>query len=80
MILAEEFSALGAKVLLTTVEGDAGSRPGDPGPGATAAPSQVYACGPEPMLRAVRRLYPQGWYSLEGRMACGVGALHGLHH
>ena len=78
VILAEEFSALGAKVLLTTVEGDAGQ----PGLVTQAleqlpAPSQVYACGPEPMLRAVRRLYPQGWYSLEGRMACGVGACMG---
>lgn len=35
-----------------------------------------YACGPLPMLKAVRKQLPhkQGYLSLEERMACGVGA------
>ena len=38
----------------------------------------IYACGPTPMLRAVKNYAAeQGmecWLSLEERMACGIGA------
>jgi len=41
----------------------------------------VFACGPEPMLRAVKELAQQSqvgcYVSLEQRMACGVGACFG---
>lgn len=41
----------------------------------------IYACGPTPMLRAVKELAGQmgipAWLSLEERMACGVGACLG---
>jgi dihydroorotate dehydrogenase electron transfer subunit len=41
----------------------------------------VYACGPRPMLAAVRRLAraagAEAWLSVEERMACGVGACRG---
>ena len=41
----------------------------------------LYACGPKPMLRAVKALALERgiecWISLEERMACGVGACLG---
>jgi dihydroorotate dehydrogenase electron transfer subunit len=37
----------------------------------------VLACGPEPMLEAVRRLVPDGQLAWEAPMACGYGACYG---
>jgi len=37
----------------------------------------VLACGPEPMLQAVRRLTPHAQLAWEAPMACGYGACHG---
>jgi NAD(P)H-flavin reductase len=37
----------------------------------------VLACGPEPMLEAVRRLAPSAQLAWEAPMACGYGACHG---
>jgi len=37
----------------------------------------VLACGPEPMLEAVRRLAPQAQLAWEAPMACGYGACYG---
>ena len=41
----------------------------------------AYACGPAPMLRAVKELCRERnvpcWLSLEERMACGIGACLG---
>ena len=37
----------------------------------------VLACGPEPMLEAVRRLAPRGQLAWEAPMACGYGACYG---
>lgn len=37
----------------------------------------VLACGPEPMLEAVRRLCPDAQLAWEAPMACGYGACHG---
>jgi dihydroorotate dehydrogenase electron transfer subunit len=37
----------------------------------------VLACGPEPMLNAVRRLTPHAQLAWEAPMACGYGACHG---
>ncbi|HEX3268443.1 MAG TPA: hypothetical protein VHQ98_10715 [Gaiellaceae bacterium] len=37
----------------------------------------VLACGPEPMLEAVRRLSPQAQLAWEAPMACGFGACYG---
>lgn len=74
-----EFESLGAKVLVTTVDGTAGIRgfvthalceAGDY--------TQVYTCGPEPMLRAVySATTTSGQYSFEERMGCGFGACMG---
>ena len=74
-----EFEALGANVLVTTVDGTAGIRgfvtdalekAGDY--------THVYTCGPEPMLRAVYdKTVTSGQYSFEERMGCGFGACMG---
>jgi NAD(P)H-flavin reductase len=37
----------------------------------------VLACGPEPMLRAVRALAPSAQLAWEAPMACGYGACYG---
>ena len=37
----------------------------------------VLACGPEPMLEAVRRLAPRAQLAWEAPMACGYGACWG---
>ena len=77
---ADEFAALGCRVLIATEDGSRGARgfvtdilATEPGLG------YVYACGPMPMLRAVARL-PQvedGQFSFEARMGCGFGACMG---
>lgn len=74
-----EFEALGARVLVTTVDGTAGIRgfvtdalekAGDY--------THVYTCGPEPMLRAVYdKTVTSGQYSFEEHMGCGFGACMG---
>jgi NAD(P)H-flavin reductase len=45
----------------------------------TAMPAghDVLACGPEPMLEAVRRLEPHAQLAWEAPMACGYGACYG---
>jgi NAD(P)H-flavin reductase len=40
-------------------------------------PIDVLACGPEPMLEAVRQLAPQAQLAWEAPMACGFGACYG---
>jgi len=40
-------------------------------------PGDVLACGPEPMLEAVRRLVPDAQLAWEAPMACGYGACYG---
>jgi NAD(P)H-flavin reductase len=40
-------------------------------------PGDVLACGPEPMLEAVRSLVPEAQLAWEARMACGYGACYG---
>jgi NAD(P)H-flavin reductase len=42
-----------------------------------AEPGDVLACGPEPMLEAVRRLVPRAQLAWEAPMACGYGACYG---
>jgi dihydroorotate dehydrogenase electron transfer subunit len=37
----------------------------------------VLACGPEPMLEAVRELAPDAQLAWEAPMACGYGACYG---
>ena len=40
-------------------------------------PGNVLACGPEPMLEALRRLVPRAQLAWEAPMACGYGACYG---
>jgi NAD(P)H-flavin reductase len=40
-------------------------------------PGDVLACGPEPMLRALRGLVPTAQLAWEAPMACGYGACYG---
>jgi dihydroorotate dehydrogenase electron transfer subunit len=42
-----------------------------------ADPGEVLACGPEPMLEAVRELVPPAQLAWEAPMACGYGACYG---
>ena len=73
---AEEFAEYG-KVIITTADGSAGVRGF-----VTDALRQLdydyyFACGPEPMLRAVHALGKEGQLSFEARMGCGFGACMG---
>ena len=73
----EEFKALGASVVVTTVDGSYGVK----GFVTTAMKedySYFYTCGPEPMLKAVfKESKTQGQLSFEERMGCGFGACMG---
>jgi NAD(P)H-flavin reductase len=44
---------------------------------AMPADHDVLACGPEPMLEAVRELAPDAQLAWEAPMACGYGACYG---
>lgn len=78
IFLKREFERLGCKVILTTVDGTSGLKGF-----ATAAMdgldySYIYACGPEPMLKAVYKTSKtSGQFSFEERMGCGFGACMG---
>lgn len=75
----KEFGEIGVEAVVTTADGsygekgfvtDAMKRIGDY--------TYFYACGPEPMLKAVARLSEtEGQLSFEERMGCGFGACMG---
>ena len=74
----EEFKKLGCDVTVTTVDGSYGIK----GFVTTAMEamdySYFYACGPEPMLKAVYKVSTtSGQMSFEERMGCGFGACMG---
>lgn len=73
----EEFKKIGAKVIVTTVDGSYGVK----GFVTDAFPdnySYFYTCGPEPMLKAVyKKTETSGQFSFEERMGCGFGACMG---
>ena len=72
----EEFRKIGCHVIVTTVDGSYGTK----GFVTDAFPetnSYVYACGPEPMLKAVYQKAKDGQFSFEERMGCGFGACMG---
>ena len=74
----DEFRALGARVTVTTADGSCGLKGfvTDALPGLDY--SYYYACGPEPMLKAVyRSAESSGQLSFEKRMGCGFGACMG---
>lgn len=77
VFLKEEFEKLGFETRIATVDGTMGHQGFVTGLMEDLSGAQVFACGPEPMLKAVHKLYPTGQYSFEARMACGVGACMG---
>ena len=77
IFLLDEFEDLDIPVTVTTVDGSFGVK----GFVTDALPADCdcfFACGPEPMLKAVyRKCDTPGQLSLEQRMACGFGACMG---
>ena len=73
----DAFRALGCEVRVSTVDGSHGAKGFVTGI-LPEHPSHYYACGPEPMLRAVFKALPcSGQMSFEARMGCGFGACMG---
>ena len=81
VILEKDFQAVGAKTIIATDDGSYGHH----GLVTDLCTDQefdcVMACGPAPMLKAVRALAEERgvpcYVSLEERMACGIGACLG---
>ncbi len=73
----DEFRALGAETIVTTVDGSYGVK----GFVTDAFPEDYdyfYTCGPMPMFRAIEKVAKtSGQYSFEERMGCGFGACMG---
>lgn len=77
----QEFEALGVPVCLTTADGSLGMKGFVTDALKGIAYDYYFACGPEPMLRALHRLSAEkgvsGQLSFEARMGCGFGACMG---
>ena len=74
----EEFRAIGAKVIVTTVDGSYGVKGFVTDGMKELTYSSTCCCGPEPMLKAVYSASAtSGQYSFEERMGCGFGACMG---
>ncbi|MBQ3235055.1 MAG: dihydroorotate dehydrogenase electron transfer subunit [Clostridia bacterium] len=74
----KEFEALGAKVIVTTVDGSYGVKGFVTDAMKDLDYSYFYTCGPEPMLKAVYGASKaDGEMSFEERMGCGFGACMG---
>ena len=74
----KEFSALCDRVILATADGSRGVRGFVTDAMAGLSYDFFYACGPEPMLKAVwRASTSDGELSFEERMGCGFGACMG---
>ena len=74
----EEFAALGARVHITTEDGSLGIKGFVTDALAEFAPTYLYTCGPEAMLKAIYKASDcGGQYSFEERMGCGFGACMG---
>ncbi len=77
VFLEEEFRNLGADVTVTTADGSYGIR-GFVTDAMDREYSYFYACGPQPMLKAVSDASKTGGQlSFEERMGCGFGACMG---
>lgn len=73
-----EFRALGADVRVATADGSYGVKGFVTDAAKGFDHSYYYACGPEPMLKAVfRAVSGEGQLSFEERMGCGFGACMG---
>ncbi len=73
-----EFKALGAKTAVVTADGSYGAKGFVTDILNDFDYTFFYACGPEPMFRAINRVAKTpGQYSFEERMGCGFGACMG---
>ena len=73
-----EFRALGVELRITTADGSYAQKGFVTDAMDDLSPSYFYACGPEPMLRALcLRSKAEGEMSFEARMGCGFGACMG---
>ena len=74
----DEFRALGADVIVTTVDGSYGEKGFVTDAMKNIDYSYFYTCGPEPMLKAIfSASVAEGQLSFEERMGCGFGACMG---
>ncbi len=75
---AEEYREIGCETIITTVDGSAGIKGFVTDAMKDLAFDYYYACGPEPMLKAVfHTAETDGELSFEERMGCGFGACMG---
>lgn len=81
LALLKELETLNIDVQIATEDGSVGQKGFVTELLCGAKPESVYACGPEPMLRALANWGKEEavptMLSLEARMACGVGACRG---
>lgn len=77
ILLMDKFNKQGITPVVTTVDGSAGIRGMVTDAMLSEVFDYVYACGPEPMLKAACEIAPDGQFSFEARMACGFGACMG---
>ena len=74
----EEFTKIGAKTIVTTVDGSRGVKGFVTDAMKDIEYSYFYTCGPEPMLKAIYKASTtSGQMSFEERMGCGFGACMG---
>lgn len=74
----EEFEKIGSDVHITTIDGSFGTKGFVTDKMDDISYTYFYACGPEPMLRAVyKKSSKSGELSFEERMGCGFGACMG---
>ena len=74
----KEFEELGAKVIVTTVDGSLGVKGFVTNAMDDLNYTHIFTCGPEPMLKSVYKIAKtSGQFSFEERMGCGFGACMG---
>ena len=78
IFLADEFRALGVRVIICTADGSVGVKGFVTDAMKTVDYDYFYTCGPMPMFRAIEAVAEtSGQYSFEERMGCGFGACMG---
>lgn len=74
----EDFKAIGAETIVTTVDGSVGVKGFVTDAMKDLDYTYFYTCGPMPMFRAIEKTATgSGEYSFEERMGCGFGACMG---
>lgn len=78
IFLEDDFKALGADTIVTTVDGSYGEKGFVTDAMKDLSYSYFYTCGPMPMFKAIEKTaVGSGEYSFEERMGCGFGACMG---